>query len=55
MMTLLFLDYWAEIKDWPVWDAGHLVQLLVILAGMAVLAVVFRMAVSMSGFVKAYT
>ncbi len=46
MMTPLFLDYWAEIKDWPVWDAGHLVQLLVILLALAVLAVVFRMAVS---------
>ncbi len=46
MTTPLFLDYWAGIEGWPVWDAGHLVQLLVILFGLAVLAVVFRMAVS---------
>jgi len=46
MMTAVFLDYWADIKDWSVWDAGHLVQLLVILLALAVLAVVFRVAVN---------
>ncbi|MBI5947007.1 MAG: mechanosensitive ion channel [Chloroflexi bacterium] len=46
MKTPLFFDYWADVKEWPVWDAGHLVQLVIILLALAVLAVVFRMAVS---------